>query len=101
MPNAEKTFKSASPNPLRFTPESRLRRAEGEIGDDEADVEIERGRLDACDGAALAVPGFGLVPRLSIIAKDHLAGDGALGAHGISRRLNFRDKGFDPARPKT
>ena len=41
-----------------------FRRAVREIGDDEANVEAEPRRLDARDGAALLVPGFGLVPRL-------------------------------------
>jgi hypothetical protein len=56
-----------------------------EIGDDEADVETEPRRLDASDGAAFSVPGFGSVPRLRVTARYILVVDGALGANGVGR----------------
>ena len=71
-----------------------FRRAMREIGDDEADVEAEPRRLDAGDGAALSVPGFGPVPRLGVTAHDILVVDGALGANGVRRFVHLLRQGL-------
>src|SRR6202165_1222072 len=47
-----------------------LGRADIEAGDDEADVEAERGRLNTGDGAPFAIPGLCLVARLGIAAQS-------------------------------
>ena len=53
-----------------------FRRAVFESCDDETDIEAERRGFDARDGAALAGPGFGLVPGWSRLG---FAGNAGLG----------------------
>ena len=66
-----------------------FRRSGGDARDDKADVEPKRGRLDAGDGAALAAPGFGSVPRLGVTAHDRLAGQSAFGADRVGRLIDL------------
>ena len=49
--------------------------AVSEAEDDEADIEPQAGRLDARDGAALPVPGAGLVPGFGVVAHDELVAE--------------------------
>src|SRR6476619_8590779 len=69
-----------------------LGRADIEAGDDEADVEAERGRLNTGDGAPFAIPGLCLVAGLGIAAQNRQVLDGASRADVVSDlRLFWRE----------
>ena len=60
-----------------------LGRAGNEAGNDEADVEAERGGLDAGTDAPRRGPGLGLILRFGIAAQDRRRGERATGADVI------------------
>ena len=60
----------------------------GEIGDHEADVEAQRGRLDAGASPALGVPGPGFVAGLGIAAQRGLMVEGTAGADVVCSFLD-------------
>ena len=64
-------------------------RAVFKIGDYEPDIEAERGGFDARDGAPLAGPGFGLVPRLGVAAHDVLVFQGAFDPNLVGLVVDF------------
>src|SRR5471030_2638883 len=66
-----------------------LGRADIEAGDDEADVEAERGRLNPGDSAPFAIPGLCLVARLGIAAQNSQVFDGASRADVVSDLVDF------------
>jgi hypothetical protein len=66
-----------------------LGRADIEAGDDEADVEAERRRLNTGDGAPFAIPGLCLVARLGIAAQNRQVPDGALRADVVGDLVDF------------
>ncbi len=55
----------------------------GQAGDDEADVEAKRGRLDAGTDAPRLGPGLGLILRFGMAAQDRRLGERAAGADVI------------------
>src|ERR1700694_6014245 len=66
-----------------------LGRADIEAGDDEADVEAERGRLNTGDGTPFAIPGVCLVAGLVIAAQNSQVLDGASRADVVSGLVGF------------
>src|SRR5674476_1311907 len=64
-------------------------RADIEAGDDEADVEAERGRLNTGDRAPFAIAGLCLVARLGIAAQNSQVLDGASCADVVSDLVDF------------
>jgi hypothetical protein len=66
-----------------------LGRADIEAGDDEADVEAERRRLNTGDGAPFAILGLCVVAGLGVAAQNRQVLDGASGADIVGDLVDF------------
>ena len=73
-----------------------------EIGDDEADVEVEPRRLGTSNSASFAIPGFGSMSFLGATPHDIVVVERPFNANGVGRLIDLsRRRGFVPERSVT